>query len=171
MEHSTSTDSDDPVVLYRWTARGLQPIILLYVALVFIAFMMPAFFVFHSPAAVKALAMAAFGSIVSLFATLVSKTEYQLTGSGLEKRALNLKTPRAFKSVFGWDQLSHVVPIKHGFKYYKVLVEPKPLSRFWKLHISDAYSGQVRVEAGDRDTVLGILEQHGVPTSNPKRRT
>lgn len=167
MEHSTTADSDQPVILHHWTASGLQPIVVLYVALVFVAFMLLAFFVFHSPAAVKALAMAAVGTIASLCASLVAKTEYQLTDSGLEKRPRNEKSPRPFKSVFEWQQLSYIVPVRHGFKYYKVLVEPKPLSRFWKRHVSDAYSGEVHVETGDRDTVLGIVAQRGVPMSKP----
>ena len=87
------------------------------------------------------------------------------TGTGLERRWLSLKKPGAFQEVFRWDDLSRIVPGKRGFKYYRVLSEPNPLRRFWKAHLSDEYSGEVHVEAADRERILRVLEARGAPSS------
>jgi hypothetical protein len=158
-------DRDDGAVLYHWSARKLQPIIVVYVAAVFAAMMAVAYFLAHSQVAVKALMLGAVGFIVPLFPGLINKVEYRLTESGLEKRPLNLKAPQEFKEVFRWDQLSHVVPMKYGFKYYKPLTDWNPLRRFWKTHVSDAYSGEFHIEAEDRAEVLSIMARHDIPTS------
>lgn len=160
-------DSDEPAVLYQWSARKLQPIIVVYVAAVFAAMMAVAYFLVHSLAAVKALMLGAIAFIVPLFPGLINKVEYRLTESGLEKRSLNKKAPQEFKEVFRWDQLSHVVPMKHGFKYFKPLNDSNPLRRFWKYNVSDAYSGEFHIEAEDRPEVLGIVARYDIPTSRP----
>ena len=161
-------DRDEGEVLYHWSARKLQPIIVVYVAAVFAAMMAVAYFLVHSQTAVKALMLAAVGFIVPLFPGLINKVEYRLTESGLEKRPLNRKAPKEFKEVFRWDQLSHVVSMKYGFKYYKPLNDSNPLRRFWKTHVSDAFSGEFHIEAEDRAEVLGIMVRHDIPTSRPR---
>jgi len=158
-----ATNNDEIQVLYRWSARKLKPVILLYVAAVFVAMMALSYFVFHSMTAVTALATAALGSFVALLPGMVSRVEYRLTERGLESRSLGKKEPGAFRRIFQLDQLSHVVPTRHGFKFYKPLNESNPFRRFWKAHVSDAFSGEVHVEAADQEMVLGILTQHGIP--------
>ena len=54
-------------VLDQWTARKVQPVVLLYLVLVFAGFMALSLFVFHSREAVTALGMAA---VAAVFATL-----------------------------------------------------------------------------------------------------
>lgn len=154
---------DETEVLYHWSARKLQPIILLYVAAVFVAMMAPSYFVFHSMTAVKVLAIVAIGFIVPLFLGVVSRVEYRLTERGLEHRPLDKKELGTFKSVFQLDQLSRVVPMRHGFKFYRHLNESNPFPRFWKAHVSDAFSGEVHVETVDQERVLEILTQYGIP--------
>jgi hypothetical protein len=155
-------------VLDRWSARRIQPIVVLYVAAVFAAFMVLAHFVFHSPEAVKALLIAAVGGIAATVPGVIEKVEYQLTDSGLGKRPLKGKKPSQCKDVFRWDELSRVVPTKHGFKYHKTMNETNSIRRFWKAHISDQYSGEVHAEKDDLDRVLGIVERQrdATPASN-----
>ena len=160
---TTAMNNDEPEVLCHWSARKMQPIVLLYVAAVFVAFMVLSYFVFHSMTAVKALAMTAVGSVVALVPGVTSQVEYRLTDLELERRPLNKKDPKEFESVFQMDQLSHVVPMRHGFKFYLPLSESSPVRRFWKAHVSDAYSGEVHVETSDREKVLDLLAQHGIP--------
>jgi hypothetical protein len=134
----------------------------LYVLAVFAAFIALSVFVFHSPDAVKALVIAAVGGVAATVPGVIEKVEYRLTPSGIDKRPINTKKPRPFQDVFCWDQLSHVVSMQHGFKYYKTMNETNPLRRFWKQHISDAFSGEVHVEKKDLDRVLEIVERQGI---------
>jgi len=157
--------SDERAVLYHWSARTVQPITVLYVAVVFGAFMALAYFGLDSMTGVTALAMAAVAAIVALIPSVLGRIEYQLTGIGLEKRPLDKKKPGAFKEVFRWDQLEYIVPMKHGFKFYKPLNVSGSLRRFWRAHVSDAFSGEVHLESTDRERVLGIVADHGIPTS------
>jgi len=158
-----ANNNNEPEVLCHWSARKMKPIILLYVAAVFGALMVPSYFVLHSTTAVKALALAAVASIVPLIPAVVSRVEYRLTARGFEHRPLGKKEPGEFKSVFQLDELSHVVPMRHGFKFYKPLNESNPFRRFWKAHVSDAFSGEVHVETVDRERVLDELAQRGIP--------
>ncbi len=153
---------DQPEVVFQWSARKLQPIVLLYVAAVFIAMMALAYFVVHSTTAVKALAMTAVAAIVPLVPTVLMRVEYRITERALDRRPLDKEKPRTFEEVVRFDQLSHIVPVRHGFKFYRLVTDTNPLRRFWKAHISDAYSGEVRVEAADRESVYEILGQQGV---------
>lgn len=107
--------------------------------------------------------MTAFGAIASLIPGVINKIEYRLTKEGLEYRPLNQKKPAAYKKVFQLDELGHIVPKKRGFKFYLPLNESNPLRRFWKRHISDAFSGEVHVEDADREKVLDVLAQYGIP--------
>ncbi len=156
---------EEAEVLYQWSARKLQPVIVLYVAAVFLAMMSVSYFVFHSLAAVEALAFGAVAFILPLLPGLLNKVEYRLTKSGLEKRSLNSRTPPDFEEVFCWDQLSHFVPMKYGFKYYRPLNDPSPVRCFWKTYFSDAYSGEFHIEAKDKDKIRKLLDEHGIPTS------
>lgn len=160
-------EGDEVVVLHQWSARKLQPIIVFYVAAIFAALMAVSYFLFHSQTGVKALAVGGIAFILPLFPGLVNKVEYRLTESGLEKRSPHSKVQQDFEEVFRWDQLSHVVPMKYGFKYYKPLNDSNPLRCFWKTYFSDAYSGEFHIEAGDKDEVLRILVEHDIPTLRP----
>jgi len=151
-------------VLDRWSARKVQPVVLLYVVAVFAAFIVLAHFVFHSDAAVKALVVAAVGAIIATTPGVVEKVEYRLTESGIDKRKADSKKPGPFKDVFRWDELNHVVPTKHGFKYYKIMNETNSLGRFWKTHISDKFSGEIHVEKHDLDRVLRLVERQRMAT-------
>lgn len=156
---------DGSTVLDHWSARKMRPIVLLYVVAVFAVFMVLAYVVFHSREAVKALAIAAVGTVAATVPGLIEKVEYRMTESGIDKRALNPKKPREFAEVFRWDELSHVAPMRHGFRYSKTLTEANPLRRFWKAHFSDRYSGEVHIEREDRDRVLAVVERRGIAVS------
>ena len=71
--------NDGQEVICHWTARKMKPIILIYVGAVFIVFILLSYFIFHSGAAVKALAFTALGSILPLYLQVVSRIEYRLT--------------------------------------------------------------------------------------------
>ncbi len=137
----------------NWTARKMSPIILFYVALVFIAFIAISYFVFHSMAAVKTLLFTAVGSIVTLLPMIFSRFEYRLTAQKLEYRTINKKEQKPFKVLFLSNQLSHLIKVKSGFKFYLIFKEKNPIRRFWKKHISDKYSGEIKV---DKEEMLKI---------------
>jgi hypothetical protein len=137
------------------------------VALVFVAFMALSQFVFHSWTGVKALAIASVGFLVPLAATVTTRIEYRVTEAGLERRPLPRRRPGAFREVFRWDRLSEVVPVRYGIKFALRVDEPRPLQRFWKTHLSDAYSGEIHVEAEDRARVLRILAERGFVPAEP----
>jgi hypothetical protein len=162
-----ASDRDEATVLHRWSARKVQPVVALYVTGVFVAFMVVAHLVFHSVEAVKALAIGWIGAIAATLPGVIEKAEYRLTEAGLDKRAHHARKPVPFKDVFRWDQLDRIVPTKHGFKYFKILSETRPLRRFWRMHISDQTSGEVHVEKDDLDRVLRIVERQRVSTSTP----
>jgi len=159
-----SANSDEPEVLFQWSARKMRPIVLIYVAAVFVVFMALSFFVLHSMMAVKALAMAAVASMVPLVPVVTSRIEYRLNVRVLERRPQTDKKPKEFETVFQTDELSYVVPMRHGFKFYRLLNESNPFLRFWKVHVSDAYSGEVHVEKADQERVFELMAQHGIPS-------
>jgi len=159
---SASAANDDPDVLFQWSARKLQPIVLLYVAAILVAMMLFSYFVVHSMAAVKALAMTAVASLVPLVPAVLSRVEYRITGQRLGRRPVDKEKPQEFENVFELDQLSYIVPMRHGFKFYRPLNESNPFRRFWKHHVSDAYTGEVHVEKADRERVLEILDRYGI---------
>ena len=159
---SEGANTEDPMGLCHWTARKMEPIVLVWVALVFLAFMALSLFVFHSVAAVKALAAAAVASLIPMVPAVLNRVEYELTERELSRRTLDPKKPKDFKRVFMLDELSHIVPTRHGFKYCKTLNDSNALRRLWKLHVSDAFSGEVHVETSDQKRVLGELARHGV---------
>jgi len=157
-----AVNDGEPEVLCHWSARKIQPVILLYVGMVFVVFMVLAYFVFHSTEAVKALAATAFAALLPLTLGINSRLEYRLTELGLERRRLESK-PKDFKDVFRLERLSHIVRIRYGFKYYLPLDEPNPLRRFWKVYVSDKYSGEVHVETADKEGVFEVLTRYGIP--------
>lgn len=162
MTDATAHSPAGPAVLRQWSARKVQPIVVLYVLAVFAAFAAVAHFVFHSTEAVKALAIAALGAVAATAPGVMERVEYRLTESGVEKRSAR-KSPGPFQEVFRWPELSRVVPTGHGFKYVKVTNESNPLRRFWRRHFSDVCSGEVHVEREDLERVLGLVERHGLP--------
>lgn len=163
MAHApTAPDPTEPL-LETWTARTVHPIIVLGVVGVFAAFAALAFFVFHSIAAVKALLIAAVGAAVAATPAVLSRVEYRLTPSGVDKRPLATSRRHPFRRVFRWDELSHIVPRRRGFTFFTQLDEPRWLHRLWKLHVSDRYSGEVHVERSDLERILGAVEAHGAP--------
>lgn len=162
---TTATNSVCSEVLENWSAHKVQPVVVLYLVAVFGAFVALAHFVLHSPDAVKALAIALVGAVGATVQGVIDKIEYQITESGIEKRPIRKKKPEQFKSVVRWDELSRIVPMKHGFKYYKTLDETNPFRRFWKLHLSDRFSGEVHVERKDLERILGIVDR--LATSRP----
>lgn len=155
-------ESSESPVLDSWSARKVRPIVMLYVGAVFAVFIVVAHFVFHSLEAVTALAMAAVGGIFATLPGMIDRAVYQLTQSGVEKRTRNAKNPGPFKTLFRWDELSRVVPMRHGFKYYKTMDETNSFRRFWKTHFSDQWSGEVHVEKEDLGRVLELVERRGI---------
>ena len=108
------------------------------------------------------LAMTAVAAIVPLVPTVLQKVEYRSTEDRLEKRPLGKEEAREFERVFRWGELSHVLAVSNGFKFYKPLGESNPFVRFWKLHVSDKYSGEVHVEKQDQKRVNELLKELGV---------
>lgn len=155
----TSSTSVDTVVLHQWIARKIRPVIAFGVVLVFLAFMTLAYFIFHSPEAVKALGMAALGSLGGVIASILTRSEFRLTHDGLDKRPYREKDPKEFETVFRWDELDHVVTTRNGFKFYKPISDTRAVGRWWKKWFSDAFSGEVQVESIDRETVGNILRE------------
>jgi hypothetical protein len=119
-------------------------------------------FVFHSPNAVRSLALAAFASIVALLPQVLGKIEYRANESGVGMRSHGKKDRQSFRKVFDWGELTHAVPVKHGFRYFKKLDEKSALRRFVKMQFSDWHSGEIHVEADDRDRVLGLLTDRDI---------
>jgi len=130
-----------------------------------------AHFVVHSPEAVKALAIASVAAIVPLMPIILSRMEYRLNARSLEQRPVRVQQPAEFETLFELDQLDHVQPSSHGFKFFKPLGEGTGARRFFRRHLSDSYSGEVHVEKQDLDTVLGLLAQHGVRGTGQVDRT
>lgn len=156
--------TDETRIVCQWTARRMQPVILLWVAGIFLGSILIALLVFHSVTGVRELAIAAVAVLVPLVPSVLSRVEYRLDEVGLEQRPVNERSPKEFAAVFRLEKLSHVKPVRHGFKFYRPVDETSRWRRFWKLHLSDAYSGEVHVDPTDRDRVLGALAGLGVTT-------
>lgn len=157
-----AANHDETAVLHRWSARKMRPVVLLYVAAVFGGLATVSYVALDSMTGVKALVLASVGYIVPLVPMVLSRIEFRLSDRGLDRRPLGKQKPRDFERVFRWHELSHIVPRRFGFKYFKTLDESNPLRRFAKLHFSDAYAGEVQVERADRDRVLAVLSDRGV---------
>jgi hypothetical protein len=146
----------------RWSSRRMSPKIMLYVAIVFIFFIAVSYFGFHSVTAVKGLVFTALGSIVSLMPLVFTRVEYRFTQERLESRPIRKKEQHPYKTLFLLDQLSHIVKIDGGFKFYLVLKERNSILRFFKKYISNHYSGEVRLENKDTERVMTTLEKYGI---------
>jgi hypothetical protein len=157
-------ENEHPAVEDSWTARSVRPRTLFYVAALFVAFIALAEFVVHSREAVVALALTGFGSIVGLVPNVLGRIEYRLTAAGLFKKRLKEEGTDDFKEVFAWDQLSRIQSTGSGFKYFKKLERSSFWARFWKLQISDKYSGEFHVEEADRGRVVEAFQRRGIPT-------
>ena len=153
-------------VLDRWSARKVQPVVVLYLLVVFAVFIAMASFIFHSPDAVKALLVAAVGAVAATMPGVMSEVEYRATESGIERRTLKKKKKAGeFEETLRWEHLSHVKRTSHGFKFYLAMDETSPTRRFWKLHVSDECSGEIHVEKHDLDRILGIVEAQKIVIS------
>jgi len=154
--------SDEPEVLCSWSARAVQPVVLLCVTAVFVGFILIAHFVVHSKEAVIALALASVGAIVPLVPLVSRRIEYRLTPDEIQKRKPEKGESGEFSSIVRLDRLVRIVQVRNGFKFFRQLDEPNPFKRFWKLHLSDAHSGEIHVEKTDRDEVLAAMRDLGV---------
>jgi len=154
---------------FCWIARKLHPAILLQVLLVFAAFMAVSQFVFQSSGAVKSLALAAIAAIISLLPQALARFEYRADEAGVERRSISRKKGQAFGKVFSWEELSHMVPTRQGFKYFLRLDESSRLKRFFKMNISDKYSGEIHVEAKDRNRIRDLLANKDVPVRTRRK--
>ena len=146
----------------HWISRKLRPITLLYVLLLFGAFITVSHFVFHSGDAVKALAIAAFAFIIALLPAILVKIEYRATDAGVEKRSIRAGNPGSYTDAFQWDELSHVVFAKNGFKYFKHMDVRNPILRFLYTQFSDKFSGEIHVEPADWVRVKALLAERDV---------
>jgi hypothetical protein len=122
-----------------------------YVAGIFAGFMAMAHFVFHSPDAVKGLLMTGVGSVASLFASTLIRVEYRLTDEGVSKRQGSGEGERAFKLLFRWEELSHLVATRTGFRY----------------RTQDRRSGELHVEAAELAELRALLGARDVPILGP----
>jgi hypothetical protein len=131
--------------------------VLFGVILVFAVFAALAHFVFHSPEAVKALGMAALGSLGGVIPGVINRHEFRLTQAGLDKRVFKENDPPDFQKVFAWGELDHVVRTRHGFKFYKPITDKRAIDRWWKKWFSSGYSGEFQVGNRDRPEVTEAL--------------
>lgn len=153
---------DESTLEHTWSARKVRPIVVLYVIGVFLAFVLLAHFVFHSGDAVRALLVAAVGSVASLVPGILTRTEYRLTRTGLARSAVRKGQPREFEHVFSWDEITRLVPTTSGFRYYLGVQSTGRLARFVRLRLLRGRSGEVRVEKEDRERVEAILARRGI---------
>jgi hypothetical protein len=156
------SNPQDKFIEVSWIARKLRPTILVYVLLIFATLMAVSLFVFQSTNALKSLAMAAVASAVALLPQVLSKIEYQANESGLGTRPHGKAGNQDFRLIFLWNELDHARFVKQGFKYIRNLDEKSPAKRFLKRQFSDKYSGEIRVDAEDRDRVYELLTERGV---------
>lgn len=159
---------DEPGTEHTWTARAVQPVVALWVAAVFVAFIALSHFVFHSDDAVGALFLTAIGSLAGMAPGVLRKVEYRITPSGVQKRT-RAREMREFQDVFSWDDLSHWIPTASGFKFYRKARDRRPVRRFLRVHVLAGGSGEVRVEPADRARVWEMLGRTGIPASKPPR--
>lgn len=157
-----SETKKEPEILLQWTARKMQPSVILYVILIYIVFIGLAYFVFHSATAAKTLAFTLVGIIVPLVPSILKRIEYKLTGHDLMSRTKTPDDKEEYKPVFALDKLDYIVKIKHGFKFYLSIEEKNSSGRFWKKHISDKYAGEVHVETDDVQKVFDLISELGI---------
>jgi hypothetical protein len=153
----------------QWQARIMQPtFVLVYLAVVFGALIALAFFVFGSIAGVTSLVVAALGAIVALLPNILTRIEYRLSEEGIEKRRVRQQDPAPFTELFRFPELDYIVPMRHGFKYYKKMDPAPPIREFLNRHFSDKYSGEVHLEKEDRSRILAHLAERNVATKGDR---
>lgn len=152
--------NDPAEEICRWSARKMQPVVLIYVGLVFLIFILLSYFIFHSMDAVKALAITGGTFILTGLPAVTKRIEYRLTKHSLEQRPLVKNKVPTYSQVFPLDQFSHIKLMQHGFKFYLHRDEMNSLRRFWKMHVLTGYSGVVPVEKRDMERVLGVLQAY-----------
>jgi hypothetical protein len=158
-----SMNPEDAEEEHTWSARNVRPVVALYVGGVFVGFMALAQLVFHSTDAVKALLVTAVGAVGALVPSLLTRLEYRISDAGLARRRSSEKGARGLKVLFAWEELSHLVPTRTGFKYFKKMDEPNSLLRFFKLHFSGDLSGEFHVETEDLPRVRALIDARAVP--------
>lgn len=158
---------DGPEILLEWSARKVRPVVLVWLALIFLTCLVVAYFIARSKETITALLAAGATALGTTAPSVMNKVVYRATPDTLEKLPPGKKKKQEYVTVFRWDELSHVKPGKHTFKYFKRFEEPNAVKRFWKLHVSDAWSGEFHVEDGNREEVLALLERLGVGTERP----
>lgn len=158
----------NPVPEHSWSARSVRPVVTLQVAAVFLAFMALAWFAFGSPGAVRALGLAAVGAVISTLPGILTRVEYRLTPEGLSKK--RARPDADFQEAFSWEEVSHFAPTSSGFNFYKHMPPSNRLLGFLRRHVSDRYSGQIRVGGEDRARVRAIIDAHGLPVVRRRGR-
>lgn len=148
--------------IHYWSVRKISPKILLLIAIVFLIFIAIAYFGFHSTNAVQALIYSALGSIVTLLPGVFTFLEYRLSKEKLEYRPIRKKSQKSYKTIFLVKELSHLVKTADGVKYYLKFSENNSIRRFWKKHISDKYSGEVKIPNNDTSKILDTFKNYGV---------
>ncbi len=151
-----------PVEEFGWTARKAAPMTLVYVVSVFGVFMGFAYFVAGSPDGVGALLLAAVGAVSAMVPSLLTRTEYRMTESGVWRRTGRRKEPKEFEEIFSWRELDRLEETGSGFKYWKSLPESGPVLAFWRHHLTAEYSGELQLEKEDRPALSGILRGKGL---------
>ena len=162
---------DSPNLEHIWTVRRVRPAMAIYVAGVFLAFMAMASFVFKSMDAVKALASAAVAAVLALVPGIRARVDYRLTDRGVGKRAHAPGSPGEFEELFSWDELSHVIPTRTGFRFYKAMDSSNPLGRFMNRRILAGRSGEFPVQGRDLEVVRTILQKKNISMSEPPARS
>jgi hypothetical protein len=164
-ESTFEAPGTDPPIVDQWQARAVQPtFILLYLTVVFAALIALALFVFDSISGVTSLVVTGVGAVVALLPSLLTRIEYRLSESGLKRRRVRQQDPAPFKELFRFPELDYIVPLRHGFKFYKKMESTSPLRDFFNRHFSDKYSGEVHLEKADRGRILTHLTERGVAT-------
>jgi len=156
------SEAGSPVV-DQWLARPMKPkFVLPYLAVFFAALIALAVFLFDSIAGVMSLAVTAVGTSVALLADLMIRIEYRLTESGIEKRRVRQQEPAPFKEIVRYPDLDHIELKRYGFRYFKKTDSTSRHMGSLKRTFSEELSGEVYIEAADRERVLAHLTEHGV---------
>lgn len=147
---------------WHWTARKMSPRVILYVAIVFIAFIVLAYWGFHSLTAVKTLVFTALAYILSVLPMVFGRVEYQLSTHKLESRQIKKQGSTPYKTLFKLEKVSHLVKSSDSLKYYLNFEEPNQFYRFFKKHFSDRYSGEIKVAPKDSAQIIAAFKGLGV---------
>jgi hypothetical protein len=147
---------------WHWSARKMSPKVILYVAIIFIAFIALAYWGFHSLAAVKTLFFTALAYILSVLPIVFSHLEYRLSAQKLESRQVKKQDPKPYKTLFQLAEVSHLVKSSGSLKYCLNFEEANRFHRFFKKHFSDRYSGEIKLAPKDSEQIIAALKGLGV---------